>query len=86
MESILPEPKMQNLVSLGLVNNLLVKHWEAAHTRSDLRSVTPANALYLQRRGRAWSHLLRIPHFRCFKQSKSFVYRSNKRVPKLNPG
>ena len=24
--------------------------------------------LYLQRRVRAWSHLLRIPHFRCFRQ------------------
>ena len=39
LESILPEPKTQNLVLLGLINNPLVKHWEATHTRFELRSV-----------------------------------------------
>ena len=42
LESILPEPKTQNLVLLGLISNPLVQHREATRRRSDLRSATLA--------------------------------------------
>ena len=42
--------------------------------------------LYLQRRVRAWSHLLRIPHFRCFRQIANRLCRDQIRgVLKIEP-